>query len=164
MVSVIGKRPERLQSLVRGARDLGGSIYPIAIDYHDTVRLKKVLSKSVSQYGSIDLAVVWIHRTAPEAPYLVAELAGNKEKPCRYIHVLGSSVLDPSQPESDRLIRFQQYPNIKYQEVILGFVLRNDHARWLTNQEISHGVIQAIESQQTRSIVGVVSPWSKRPR
>jgi hypothetical protein len=36
-------------------------------------------------------------------------------------------------------------------------------SRWLTNQEISAGVIRAVDGDAPLSMVGVVEPWSARP-
>ncbi len=52
-----------------------------------------------------------------------------------------------------------------YREIILGFVYReeNDRSRWLTHEEISEGVLNAIRLQQDRYIIGQIEPWVKRP-
>jgi hypothetical protein len=46
---------------------------------------------------------------------------------------------------------------------VLGFVVENGQARWLTDAEISIGVGQALESEAAVTIVGTVTPWSARP-
>lgn len=51
-----------------------------------------------------------------------------------------------------------------YHAVILGFVLLpGGQSRWLTNSEISQGVLDAIAAEAKRHIVGTVEPWSRRP-
>lgn len=50
-----------------------------------------------------------------------------------------------------------------YREVMLGFVPLGTGSRWLTNEEISDGVIDAVGTDGERSIVGVVEPWELRP-
>jgi hypothetical protein len=47
--------------------------------------------------------------------------------------------------------------------VILGFVLEGGHSRWLRNAEISQGVLQAIDTDAKRFVVGTIEPWSARP-
>lgn len=53
--------------------------------------------------------------------------------------------------------------NIRYREIILGFVLEGDRSRWLTDAEISAGVLAAVDADQPRYIVGTVRPWHLRP-
>jgi hypothetical protein len=45
----------------------------------------------------------------------------------------------------------------------LGFKIEDNSSRWLTNDEISSGVIEAITNDEEEKIVGIVSPWDKRP-
>lgn len=66
-----------------------------------------------------------------------------------------------AQPE--RRARFEALPNIVYHEVILGFVTEGEDSRWLTHDEISRGVLTAIDGQASRFIVGTVEPRSARP-
>lgn len=49
-------------------------------------------------------------------------------------------------------------------QVILGFVIVDDGSRWLTHEEISGGVIEAMQSDRGRSVVGAMEPWEERPR
>lgn len=148
-VSVLARRPERLSST---------NINPIALDYRDSKKLRAGLAEAVSKFGPISLAVVWIHGTAPEAPYIVAEYVQG-----RYFHVLGSAFADPNRLDDERQKRFAQFEHTDYREVILGFVIEQAGARWLTNGEISEGVLKAIRTDARRFIVGVVEPWSARP-
>ncbi|MGG0444303.1 short-chain dehydrogenase, partial [Bacillus mycoides] len=47
---------------------------------------------------------------------------------------------------------------------VLGFILEDTYARWLTHEEIADGVIKGIESKCTEWIVGRVEPWESRPK
>ena len=55
------------------------------------------------------------------------------------------------------------YPQLHYRRVILGFVVEGGKSRWLTHEEISGGVIEAVQKDAERYIVGTVEPWSMRP-
>lgn len=157
-VTVIGRTPQRLARLVKDSNDLPGRIHTLAVDYRDDDYLRRALAMVTPKFGPITLAAVWIHSTAPHAPYSVAEFIQG-----RYFHVLGSAVADPSRPDDTRRARFEAIPAIVYHEVILGFVPGPFGSRWLTDDEISAGVLQAIDEDQPRFIVGTVEPWSARP-
>lgn len=47
--------------------------------------------------------------------------------------------------------------------MLLGYLLEEKHPRWLTDDEIAGGVMQAIRSDQEESIIGLIEPWNKRP-
>jgi hypothetical protein len=155
-VSLVARRPERLRAPTDRER-----LNPIALDYRQTDRLAAAIREAIAAHGPIQLAVCWIHRSALDAlPTLLTELA-HPGLPFRLFHVRGSAAADPSalpNPVLDRLPEVCQY-----RQVILGFVLEGDRSRWLTNVEISAGVIQAVASDSQTYIVGTVRPWSRRP-
>lgn len=155
-VSVLARDERRLRALEEAGC---GAIHGYGVDYRDDDALRNAIGEACATYGPLDLAVCWIHAVAPEAPFVVAEDGA----PRVYVHVLGSAAADPARPEDERRARFEAYPGLVYREVILGFVHGDGHSRWLTNAEISDGVIAAIDSNEIRSVVGTTRPWSARP-
>ena len=53
--------------------------------------------------------------------------------------------------------------NCNYRKVFLGFIIENEHSRWLTHDEISSGVIFQIHSDQSSGIIGQIEPYELRP-
>ncbi len=128
--------------------DTWPGINPLPLDYHDAAALAQALRRAVGHYGPIQLAVCWIHSSAPEALQTVAA-------------ELGSAAADPTRlprPALDELP-----PTVSYRQVILGFQIEGNRSRWLTHREISQGVLQAIEDDAEYRVVGVVRPWEMRP-
>jgi hypothetical protein len=137
-----------LNLLAQAAGAFRGHIIPLALDYRDGASLRAALLATGKKHGPISLAVCWIHSVAPDAPHLVAEVVGSGPIICRYFHVHGSAVADPSRTRSEAEKQFARYPTLHYPQVILGYVLENGRSRWLTDAEISQGVIAAIEQDQ----------------
>lgn len=162
-VSVIARRAGRLADLAKAAADCPGTINAIAGDYCDTPALASALAEAVRRHGPVTTAVVWIHSSAPDALRVVAEAVGSAEAPCLYFHVRGSAAADPSSPAPNGMDRFRELPNLRYHEVILGFRIGPSGARWLTDAEISQGVLDAMQRGAARTVVGVVEPWEQRP-
>jgi hypothetical protein len=162
-VSVVARRQARLYPLADAARGLAGVVHPIAVDYRDTARLTAALTAARDRFGPIVLAVVWIHSTAPAAPLAVARLVGGPAGPCRYFHSLGSVSGDHTRIQPERRAAFAELDNVIYREIILGFVLEGGRSRWLTDGEISAGVLAAVDADQPRYVVGTVDPWHLRP-
>ncbi len=164
VVSVVGRKRERLSSLQEEARAGGGCrIHPISVDYRDTRGLLQALLQARQRFGPIGPCVVWIHSTAPEAPLAIAGAVATPVQACPYFHLLSSQAVDPASPERGWRTSFEQFPRIEYHEVILGFVQGPEGSRWLTHREVCEGVMTAIEMRVPRFIIGTVTPWSARP-
>lgn len=157
-VSVLARHPGRIADDFAA---LPAILNQLPVDYRDNQGLQRAVDSAVEAYGSFELAVCWFHSTAPEAPFIVAQAVSSA--PCHYVHVLGSLASNPLRRNNDRFKRFELYPLITYHEVILGFVHEGIHSRWLTQSEISDGVIAAIEGDAKRTVVGTVEPWTARP-
>lgn len=73
-------------------------------------------------------------------------------------HILGSS------SDVHRNKRENTLPaGCSYRQIQLGFVIEGAHSRWLTNKEISDGVIDAIKKANKIQTIGQIDPWEKRP-
>ncbi|MCI2429255.1 SDR family NAD(P)-dependent oxidoreductase, partial [Candidatus Acetothermia bacterium] len=141
--SVIARREPRLQELIKAARAAGGFIHPVAVDVYRERELVAQLKEAIQRLGTIILVVDW---ASPNDSLDVAHLVGSPQQPCDYFHVLGSSAADPSRVNPERRVRFEALPNIRYHEVILGFVIEGRRSRWLTHEEICQGVLRAIDA------------------
>ncbi len=149
-VSVLARNEKRI-------RAIAPSVEAVVCDYNDGTALAEVLG----MIEPPDLIVAWIHGRAPHARRALAECVAAEG---RFVQVLGSAHGDPSHPE--RLVEMEQAVEglpIDYSAVVLGFVIEGGKSRWLTNDEISAGVLAALESAAPLSIVGTVEPWSAKP-
>jgi len=126
------------------------------VDYHDEAAFTAALDAA----GPVDLAVAWFHTLKIGAPRRLAERTQG-----RLFQVLGSATGDPSRP--DRLLSAAAVadglPNCALRQVVLGFRVDSGRSRWLTDAEISGGVLDAVRSDAAFSVVGEVEPWSARP-
>jgi len=157
-VSVIARGILRLNSLVEASRTLDGHINSIQVDYKDSVILEAKLKQAVKVFGPISLAVCWIHRNAPEAPYVVAESIIKETMSFRYFDILGSTAASRRYKVFRREAMLRQFESLMYRKIILGVIIENDVPRWLTHREISRGVIKAIKRDEYCYLVGEVPP------
>jgi len=132
-------------------------------DYNDADAFAATLNRARDGEGPIGLAVGWFHTLAPSP--ILAGRTGAADAPGRFFHVLGSAMADPERP--DRLARAaraaEAAPHCAYRQVVLGFTLQGPGARWLSHEEISAGVLKAIDEDAQVSTIGVTRPWSARP-
>lgn len=156
-VSVVGRRTIRHQQLKDGS-EKPGDIHSVLVDYQDNQQFRFSLREAFHTCGIPDLVVSWIHGSAPHAlDSLIDEIAKvNNTKVWKLFQIQGSSRFfekeNTSVPE-----------NCQYRRVYLGFILEGSTSRWLTHNEISSGVLHAIQTDQQETIVGTLEPWDSRP-
>ena len=95
--------------------------------------------------GPIELAVLWVHTDGPAVPAVVADATAPGG---RVVQVFGTRVwpLDPVPV------------HVAYRQVLLGSI----GGRWLTNTEISDGVLAAIDADEPVRVVGDRA-WASSP-
>ncbi|HCT43804.1 MAG: short-chain dehydrogenase [Phycisphaerae bacterium] len=114
-------------------------------DYRDLEALAHAL-RSIPVHPSA--AICWVHTPAEPVLELVRALFPDID----LLRVVGSSTEVPRGDGArfDRIVR-------------LGFVIEGDRSRWLSNEEISNGVVSALLSGQPSTTVGTVTPWDAHP-
>ncbi|WP_453993681.1 short-chain dehydrogenase [Bacillus nitroreducens] len=156
---VFGRNMQRLERLANRYGNHGLKVRQL--DYTQTEQLRSVIVDSYMQYGEIDMVVAWIHGTAPDAIQTIKNQLSDlqKETPWKLIEVKGSSSHLSNIQTTGQYVQ----ENCHVKIVQLGFVLDGCTSRWLTHKEISNGVIQAIKSENNKTIVGTLEPWDRRP-
>ncbi len=132
-------------------------------NYNDTDALIATLNRARDGEGPIGLAVGWFHTLGP-APMLTTR-TGSAGAPGRFFHVLGSAMADPDYPSrlAQAAATAKDAAFCLYRQVLLGFVVDGEAARWLTNDEISAGVLKAIDEDAPFTAIGATEPWGLRP-
>lgn len=157
MTMVIGRNNKKLERLIpAGYRK---AVRTEQMDYHDTERLQQAIQNFIHCYGAIDCVIAWVHGNAPKTiPAILNQLNNSQKESWRFFHIKGSSTnIDIIQKKID------VPKKCLYREVQLGFKMEGNFSRWLTHDEISSGVIDAIKNDRKKTIVGVLEPWEKRP-
>ena len=153
-VTVIGRNKKKMEALINQCNNIN----PLYLDYHDTSNLKLEIEEQIRKLGHIDLIVAWVHSTAPNALFTIINVVSKQRNNWNLVHILGSS----SNLETIRK-NISVPENCTYSQVQLGFVRENNQTRWLTNIEISSGVIKAISQKEANYIVGTIEPWEQHP-
>ncbi|MFP7171294.1 hypothetical protein [Terribacillus sp. 7520-G] len=152
-VTVVARTSESLLRLSRQAAH-PEHLHTIQADYLQPASFQNELKKIPSP----DIIIGWIHNSGNEATQAMCDLYGEHQKHISFFHIKGSGAHDSKHNYIPAVAE-----NIDYHEVILGFRIRGENSRWLTNQEIAAGVREAVKQRQPRYIVGTVQPWSARP-
>jgi molybdopterin-guanine dinucleotide biosynthesis protein A len=130
-------RGHHVTSIARRTAGLGAGVTSLELDYRDSSALVEALAKATESRGPIELALCWIHTDAPEAPRIVADALAPG---ARFVQVFGTR---PWPLETVPL-------HVAYRQVLLGSI----KGRWLTHEEISAGVLEAVDRDRPVSVVG----------
>jgi len=156
-VTVIGRNPQKLKRLC----DQHPYLHGVSADYSRAAEFAATLGDLMEKRGPANLVVAWIHDDEERVIGQTAEairIAGGADFAWDLYHVLGSS------SNLDEILRKVPVPpECAYHQVQLGFVIEGDRSRWLTHDEISNGVMECIENNRRRHVVGTLEPWEKRP-
>lgn len=154
-VSVLARDSRRLQEVVRRAP---GRVVPWSADYQDDAALRSSVSRAVRENGQVRLCVCWIHEKAPRALEIVARevAAHDGGRACDFYEVVGGATSDPSTLGLDRARTIASIPGVDYRRVVLG---AHDDGSWLSDTEISDGVLAAVQQRSHNHIVGSLSRW-----
>lgn len=133
------------------------NIFHIKADYTKPEEFLKIIKDNFKNKDFPERIVLWIHSTGDEAVSLLLNYIISNHPKTKIFHIKGSGNFNPS--KAGNII----ISNVNYFEIILGFILRNDTSRWLTNEEISSGVVEAIESEKKNFTIGIAEPWELHP-
>ena len=133
LVADLAERDDSLTVVARTPRRLPPGVVQLALDYRSTEDLRRGLTEAIRERGPIELAVCWIHTDAPDAPRVVAEhvVPGG-----RLVQVFGTRVWPLAVLPA----------GLAYTQVLLGGMRSASGVRWLTDEEISKGVLAAVDA------------------
>ncbi|WMJ17863.1 short-chain dehydrogenase [Geobacillus proteiniphilus] len=157
-VSVIARHRARMKQLIDRTGQMA-SITPLLVDYRDQETLCSFICQTIRENGTFDLIIAWVHTDETQALSAIIWKNSRHPSPWRLFHVLGSRA-DPTEMKQKLCLPAA----CLYRQVQLGFVVEEHGSRWLTHQEISGGIIDAIRHDAPFHLVGTLEPSKKRPR
>lgn len=160
-VSVIARHENGFKKIISGS-NFPQRLNPIITDYSDADLLSGKLMSSIHSKGAVSIAVSWIHSHSEKSHEIIGDLLNSQNINSEYYNILGSAYYNPSNISSDTERIFSKYRNIFYKRIILGFKTENGISRWLTNDEISAGVTEAVTLGADEYKIGLTEPWKKK--
>ncbi|WP_163100456.1 short-chain dehydrogenase [Peribacillus alkalitolerans] len=152
-VHVVGRNQDRMDRIKSSFPD-ESLLTPMLLDYRNGDELIEAFQK----HGTFNLIVAWIHSIADHSVQTIIKENGRRKEPWSFFHELGSS------RDLEETKKRAETPNgCVYHQIQLGFVPEGSTSRWLTNDEIARGVIEAIKLKDSIYTVGMVKPWERRP-
>lgn len=133
----------------------------LALDWSEPDVFIAAIAGYLQRAGAPDLVLAWLHHDEL-GPRLAQAIAPSDER-CAFFQVRGSAAANPS-CRMDALLQGRNLPSsIDYHQIILGFHADDQGSRWLHDNEICAGVLDAIEHPDNVTIVGTITPWTNHP-
>lgn len=148
--SVVARTEVNLKELAKAA---GAAMNPVQADYTNQDVLIVKLNEAIKRYGPIRLVVAWIHNIGATIPLRIAEIIENKKKPIHFFQIFGNDARDPKNANKTFYTQLTDVQGIRYHKVILSYKTEDGLMRWLTNDEIADGVIDAIKKKRKIYVV-----------
>jgi len=159
-VSVIGRDMQRLNLFAIKYPNLK-TIHVISQDYRDTSKFIETIEMNIKKYGVFDIIICWIHSNAITSLLELINVLEKHNNKSIFYHVKGSSFY--SATKNNLFNNMSLKKKLDYREIFLGFKVENGFSRWLTNKEISVGLIDAVNSNKTKFIIGQIEPLELLP-
>lgn len=159
-LTAVARTAASLAALARLLADRGSDRYE-ALDWNQADEFVFNLQRLVNEVGPPALVLAWLHdmNLGPR----VAAAVSTPNVPCDFFQVIGSSGGSPHGGAASLRDQVEAVSTVKYFQTILGFEREAGASRWLTDNEISDGVLDAIAKREAYHIVGTVQPWELRP-
>lgn len=160
--TAVARTSASLEALARdvGNGSTGGHSF-LALDWDQQDQFVAALSKHFMQTKPPSLVIAWLHNVwlGP----LIASAIPRHASTCEFFQVLGSAGRGPLSEATPLRNEIEPRSDLAYYQVILGFKREGSSSRWLTNDEISDGVLDAVSAKQPTHVIGTVTPWNERP-
>ncbi len=151
MMTSIARTTRSLQAVHSALPKSERTHHMLALDWSEPEDFLHAIQAHLARTESPDLVVAWIHDN--ELAIRVASLVATQAI-SRFFHVVGSA---SSAPSLNAATLRQRPPRstVSYHQVILGYGASRG-TRWLTNEEISAGVLDAIVRAEPEYVVGTI--------
>ncbi len=160
-LTAVARTTASLAALARLLADRDGDRYE-TLDWDQPEQFVLGLQRLVNQVGHPTLVLAWLHdmNLGPR----VAEVISSPRTVCDFFQVLGSGGGSPQGGATALRAQVEALSDVRYFQVVLGFKRESGASRWLTDDEISDGVLEAIRKREAQHSVGTLEPWDQRPQ
>lgn len=163
----LGACSNRLTSVARSERSLGkietmlppgsGFHHQLQLDWSDAGGFLEAIIDHIESTETPDLVVAWNHDDQLTVR-LASLMAENGVFP-HFFHIIGSASENPKNIANSLLADLPPSIAGHYHQVILGAKGKGAGSRWLSNQEIADGVLEAVKNQRSQFLVGTLERY-----
>jgi len=156
-LTLIAHTEESLSQLTARIASSGINVHQLAYDWARREEFIASIRAHLTRVGFPSLVLAWLHDDSLGLEVVAA--ATTPGIACDFYHVRGSRTKSAMR-DAGSLLEAQSLPDgVSYNQIILGYKISSGRSRWLTNTEISAGVLAALGKRRPVSVVGFASPW-----
>lgn len=142
-----------------GAR---GDYFGVAGQWSEPAAFVDELESILGGDTAIEAAIAWVH--TPYRQTVLEQLGRVLTTDATVLQIWGSASQDPREVMAeDPAAAVPTGRSWSMRHVYLGYQPGPGTARWLTEAEISSGVLDAWDSGREHTVVGRLDPWDRRP-
>ena len=154
--TAVAKTSDSLDSLEQAlGHSPAAARHYLRLDWDQPSEFLSALSSHVERVGPPSFVLAWLHDMTLGPP--LARAVSGKGTGCEFFQVLGSGAASPGNGAAALREEMQQQGRIAYHQVVLGFVQEAGGSRWLNDDEISAGVLQATALRRPVHTVGTTA-------
>ena len=152
LVTSVARTKRSLAAIDAELHRFDGEHVMLALDWSHPDEYLGTITEHLRRVGLPDLVVAWIHDDRL-ALRLVTELETTGSE-CDFFHMVGSARDDPVRVAAQVRKDAGHLRSVRYRQVILGARREAAGRRWLTDAEISDGVLEAVARRAPTFVVG----------
>lgn len=161
-VSIVSGNEDLLHDLQVQASKKNVVISAHQANIADSHQLRHAIELLVSDNGPADVTVAALGTVGSEVAVVIAQTL-------RDLAVF-TEFFDVSGPAEDPLHAYQRegrlrtFENVRYRKIEIGFMVDNGNSRWPSAEEVTTGIINAVEQRTSKSLIGQLEPADLRPK
>ena len=162
LFTAVARTPASLGALDHAIGDVPGrERFYLNLDWDQPDQFLSSLSQHFGELMAPSLVLAWLHdvKLGPRVAGALSRHASH----CDFFQVMGSAGASPMSGAAVLRNQLDSRDDLAYYQIVLGFKRERGSSRWLTDEEISDGVLDAISTKQPSYLVGSVTPWEERP-
>ena len=162
VLSSVARTEHSLKAVDQATANAGVVHHLLALNWNEPATFLDSLVQHVNHVGRPSMVLAWLHQDEL-GPRIARAVAPTNGSTCEFFQVRGSAAADPAANAASLVPGDTAPRGLSFHQVILGFHVSANGARWLRNSEISAAVLAAIDRPKAITIVGTATPWSARP-
>ena len=159
IVTVVARDEEKLHELSCMVAAQGVKINPVSVDYNDLEEFDQKLTTAIQTYGPFQLSLTWISSNSRPAFYRLANFLNRTSPVCRLFHVCNSEWVKELNHSNEIETRLALLNRVYYRKILLGNGGEINQNPWLTHDELSSGIIQALSMDARVYVIGNIEPF-----
>lgn len=160
-VSIICRDKDAVSTIEATAKANGQAVTAVHARVNDESDLRKAIEQALGLNGPADVTIAALGDAPPASATVIAQTLRDLAVFTEYFDVTNAG--DPADLSHQREGRLRSFENVWYRRITIGFIVDNGSSRWPNEDEVTSGIVRAVEERSDKFIIGQTEPQEKRP-